>query len=135
MQLLEGYEKNGYIALLKKCIYGLKQSAREWYEYLAKLLEKYGLTATYFEPCVFVHNTQSIYIAVYVDDILLFGHTSVVKKEKEHLKENFYCKDLGDAKYILRLEIIKTTEGYELTQRGYINRILERFGMQDAKTV
>jgi hypothetical protein len=135
IQLPEGYEKDGYIALLKKCIYGLKQSAREWYECLAKSLEKYSFTATYFDPCIFVHKTQSIYIAVYVDDILLFGHTSVTKKAKEYLKENLNCKDLGEAKYILGLEIIKTTEGYELTQRGYIGRILEKFGMHDAKTV
>jgi hypothetical protein len=79
---LKDTKKTAILHSLKQCIYGLKQSTCEWHECLEKSLEKFGFTATHFDPCVFVHNTQPIYIAVCVDDILLFGHTSVIKKER-----------------------------------------------------
>ena len=42
MNLPEGYRASGKVARLHKCIYGLKQSAREWYELLAAHLRKLG---------------------------------------------------------------------------------------------
>ena len=50
MNLPEGYRKAGKVARLLKCIYGLKQSAREWYELLAALLRKFGFVTSHFDP-------------------------------------------------------------------------------------
>jgi hypothetical protein len=42
---------------------------------------------------------------------------------------------MGKAKYILGLEILWTKDYLEISQRAYVNKILERFRMQDSRPV
>src|SRR5690606_25365898 len=46
MQLPEGSRENGKCALLQRCIYGLKQSSREWYFRLVSYLMPYGFASS-----------------------------------------------------------------------------------------
>lgn len=73
MELPEGYRIEHHVARLNRCIYGLKQSPREWYFSLVKYLQPFGLASTFFDPCVLIHNSGDLIIAIYVDDIILFG--------------------------------------------------------------
>jgi hypothetical protein len=43
----------------------------------------------------------------------------------------FKMTDLGDAKYYLRVELTHTKEGIYFHQRGYIKKLLDRFGMSN----
>ena len=134
MELPEGYREAGKVARLRKCIYGLKQSAREWYDCLATSLINKGFKPANFDPCVFIHTTQQLYVAVYVDDIMIFGPNTPFRTEvKTHLSSYFKCKDMGDAKFILGLEIKYINKGIELSQDGYINRTLEKFGYSNCR--
>ena len=75
---------------------------------------------------------------MYVDDILIAAkNTSEVDKLKAQLKEEFEMKDLGAAKKILGMKIHRNRlEGkLFLSQKKYIEKVLERFGMLDAKPV
>jgi len=136
MRLPEGYRNAGKVARLRKCIYGLKQSAREWYACLSALLRKIGFVISHFDPCVFIHKSESTFISVYVDDITIIGPSSVFVKEiKEQFKRKFDCKDLGDAKYILGLELTYTETGIRISQLSYIEKILLRFGMSNSRPV
>lgn len=67
-----GYRTSKYPIVLKvrRALYGLKQSGREWFGTLSAVLMKY-CTQSHFDPCVFVG--EDIIVAVYVDDILLVG--------------------------------------------------------------
>jgi len=76
MRLPKGYRTAGKVARLRKCIYGLKQSAREWYSCLSTLLRKIGFDISHFDPCVFIHKSESTFISVYVDDITIIGPSS-----------------------------------------------------------
>src|SRR5690606_7294810 len=67
MHLPEGYRQPGKVARLKKCIYGLKQSPREWYFRLVLFLQPYGFAISAFDPCVLAHDTGKFLIAIYVD--------------------------------------------------------------------
>ena len=54
LQLPPGYRKPGTCVRLNKCLYGLKQSPREWYSRLSTFLSELGFAPTIFDPCVFV---------------------------------------------------------------------------------
>jgi hypothetical protein len=58
MELPEGFRESGKVCRLRKCIYGLKQSPREWYECLATSLSAKGFLPSTFDPCVFIHSTE-----------------------------------------------------------------------------
>ena len=49
----------------------------------------------------------------------------------------FAMKDLGAAKQILGMTIVRdrTVGTVELSQEGYVQKVLSRFNMQDAKSV
>jgi len=52
-----------------------------------------------------------------VDDITIIGLSSpFVKEIKQQLNSIFDCKDLGDAKYILGLELTYTEAGISISQ-------------------
>jgi hypothetical protein len=62
-----------------------------------------------------------------VDDILLVGNDiSMMEVIKSSFRKGFSMKDLGETPYILRL--------IGLNQDAYIDKILNRFNMQDSKT-
>uniref|UniRef100_A0A803QJ02 GAG-pre-integrase domain-containing protein n=1 Tax=Cannabis sativa TaxID=3483 RepID=A0A803QJ02_CANSA len=55
---------------------------------------------------------------------------------KAKLKERFEMKDLSAAKRILGMDIIRERPSYiKLSQKSYLKKILEKFGMEDAKPV
>jgi hypothetical protein len=67
--------KNGekLVCRLKKSLYGLKQSARNWNSLLDKWFKSNGFTQSIVDPCLYVYNHDGIYmaLAVYVDDIIM----------------------------------------------------------------
>ncbi|KAI0992742.1 hypothetical protein K3495_g15443, partial [Podosphaera aphanis] len=136
MELPPGFRTSGKCAALRKCIYGLKQSGREWYACISNSLRQKGFETTTFDPCVFVHPTENASVAVYVDDMLIFGPDNEFRKNlKLSIGNDFDCKDLGNACYVLGLEIILGTTGIRLSQQGYSKKILKRFGFENAHKV
>ncbi|KAI0991228.1 hypothetical protein K3495_g16959, partial [Podosphaera aphanis] len=63
MELPEGYRVENHVAKLKRCIYGLKQSPREWYFRLTEHIIPFGFAPSHFDPCVFIHDTGKLIIA------------------------------------------------------------------------
>lgn len=60
-----------------------------------------------------------------MDDIVVTGNSlDEVNKVKYFLKNNFMIKDLGELKYFLVIEVIKTNNGICLYQRKYCLEIL-----------
>jgi hypothetical protein len=73
-----------------------------------------------------------IILILYVDDILLAANDkSLLHDVKRFLSESFEMKDLGDASYVIGIEIFRDRKKgiLGLSQKGYINKVLERFGM------
>ncbi|KAG8498715.1 hypothetical protein CXB51_005041 [Gossypium anomalum] len=79
-----------------------------------------------------------VYLLLYVDDMLIAAKDKgEIRKVKAQLSEEFEMKDLGPAKKILGMEILrdrKTSKLY-LSQKGYIEKLLCRFNMRSAKPV
>jgi hypothetical protein len=72
-----GFEQGpaGTACRLKKALYGLKQAPRAWHTKLSQELEKLGFVASDADPSLWVLHLdgRSVYVLVYVDDLLLAG--------------------------------------------------------------
>jgi hypothetical protein len=136
MRPLPGYENGDSVWKLNKSLYGLKQSAREWYAKISCTLLAKGFQTSTFDPCVFVHHKNNIYISIYVNDIALYGApSSFVDNLIEQLKSEFEITDLGTASWILGLHITYTSEGINLSQTAYIEKVLKKFDMDQSRPV
>ena len=70
---------------------------------------------------------------MYVDDMLIACKSrKVVQDLKASLSQEFEMKDLGPARKILGMKIFRdrARRVLHLSQRGYIQKVLERFGMK-----
>jgi hypothetical protein len=77
-----------------------------------------------------------MFLVLYVDDILLATNDKgMLKDTKNFLSKNFEMKDLGDASFVLGIEILQDRSRgiLDLSQRNYIEKILKRFDMQDCR--
>src|SRR6202008_998282 len=129
MELPPGHGQPGKVAKLNKCLYGLKQSSREWYAKLSKSLEQKGFVSAHFDPCVFIHKKDRLYISVYVDDLAFYGpDQSKIAKIIKQLESEFEVTNLGDATWLLGIHIEYSEQGITLSQCTYIDKVLKRFG-------
>ncbi|UYV77950.1 hypothetical protein LAZ67_15003007 [Cordylochernes scorpioides] len=121
------------VCLLKKSIYGLKQSGHEWNEKLDQILTSIGLERSRMDPCVYF--SKDIILGVYVDDLLVT--TSSVEayvKFKSSIQREVDIKDLGEVSDLLSVRIKRNKESnLELDQTHYIEEILKEYGLEHAK--
>ena len=77
-------------------------------------------------------------VAVYVDDIVLAGRSDERMTEvKKALAKQFEVKDMGELHYFLGVKIIQDPKSGEvwIGQPAYTKSVLQKFGMENAKTV
>ena len=77
-------------------------------------------------------------VAIYVDNkLFFFKNLNVIKCLKEQLSEHFKITDLGDACWILGMEVIHDHQlgTIFLSQCCYIMIILDYFGLKDGQSV
>jgi hypothetical protein len=123
MDLLEGSRIDGMVAKLKRCIYGLKQSPREWYYQLVESLGPFGFVITAWDPCVLVHESGNLFLAIYVDNNTLLGATGELKEQTINiLKTEFKVNDMGELKWLLGIQIIFTDNGITVSQTTFIDK-------------
>lgn len=129
------------ICRLKKSLYGLKQSPRQWNKRFDSFMIKIGFTPCEHDCCVYVKRLDDdsyIYLLLYVDDMLIAAKRKVeINKIKDLLSKEFDMKDLGIARKILGMEICRdrTAGKLWLSQKDYVVKLLEWFGMVNAKQV
>jgi transposase InsO family protein len=131
--------KPDYVCKLKKSLYGLKQSPRQWYKKFDLFMLNLGFERSEKDACVYHRQSGGIftYLLLYVDDMLIACRDrSQIELLKDKLKSEFEMKDLGAAQKILGMEIVRDRKSrtLRLTQRAYIQKILKRFNLDGAKT-
>jgi hypothetical protein len=140
----EGFKKPGtenLVCRLKKSLYGLKQSPRQWYKRFDSYMIQIGYTRCEYDCCVYVRileDSSYIFLLLYLDDMLIAARSMCeVDRLKSLLYKEFEMKDLGAAKKILGMEIRRDREARKLwlSQKNYIRKVLENFSMLDAKLV
>ena len=133
--------KEDYVCKLIKSLYGLKQSPRQWYKRFDKFMLSHGYLRSTYDSCVYFKRLEDgsfVYLLLYVDDMLIAAkNMSEIQVLKKQLSDEFEMKDLDATKKILGMKIQRdrTSKKVYLSQKGYIDKVLERFGMQKAKPV
>ena len=131
-----GEKHSGKVCRLNKALYGLKQSPRVWYKTLAAFLKKSGFEP--LSPDFSVFHNNGMFIAVYVDDLLIVGPSKEeIQKVKDTLNKEFQMTDLGPCQYYLGMRIRRDRPNRTiyLSQQGYLERILKDFDMWESKPV
>ena len=117
-------------------MYGLKQAPRAWYQKLVELLSNAGFKESDVDPSLFVkHNgKEMVIICIYVDDLIITGNNHTrVKELKSLLKLRFKISDLGQLKFFLGIEVVKTDVGMHLIPWKYVLDLLKKYGMLSFK--
>ena len=128
-----GYEcKPGYCLKIQKCIYGLKQSPRDWHRLLRTFILGLGFTQSKLDSCIFFDNSvygSPRFILIYVDDILIMAMTSEeTTKLKRRFLARFECKDLGEIKRFLGMNVaIHAGDHIRLDQTHYAKAFSAKF--------
>lgn len=133
----EGFVATGtenLVCRLRKSIYGLKQASRQWYIKFNDTILSYGFVEIIVDRCIYmkVSGSKFAILVLYVDDILIAANDmGMLRDVKKYLSSNFEMKDMGEASYVIGIEIIRDrSQGLlSLSQKGYINKVLKRYGM------
>jgi hypothetical protein len=133
-------DKENYVCKLKRSLYGLKQSPRQWYKRFDSFMLSHGFKRSKYDSCVYIKhvNGSPIYLLLYVDDMLIVAKSRrEITTLKKLLSSEFEMKDLGAAKKILGMEITRDKKAslLFLSQHAYIEMVLRRFNMHDAQHV
>jgi hypothetical protein len=93
---------------LKKSIYRLKQASKQWYLKFDRTIRNFGFKENIEDNCVYAKfkNGRYTFLILYVDDILLASSdVSLLLETKRFLSSKFDMKDLGEASFVLGVEI------------------------------
>ena len=117
------------VCKLLRSIYGLKQASRSWNLRFDETIKKYGFEQNVDEPGVYkyIKEKKVVFLVLYVDDTLLIGNdVETLSNVKKWLAEQFQMKDLGEASYILEIQIIRDCKNklLALSQASYIDKVL-----------
>ena len=126
------------VCKLQRSIYGLKQASRSWNIIFNEAIKSYGFEQNLGEPCVYkqIEGDKVVFLVLYVDDILLIGNdVESLSKVKNWLASQFQMKDLGEASYILGIQMTRDRKNrlLALSQAAYIDKVLVKFAMENSK--
>ncbi|GJX84687.1 retrotransposon protein, putative, ty1-copia subclass [Tanacetum coccineum] len=136
-----GYEQGNKVCLLKKSLSVLKQSPRQWYRRFDDYMLSNRFKRSSYDSCAYYRSYapgEYIYLLLYVDDMLIaYKRKAEIGSTKSLLKNEFDMKELGEAKKILGIEIVKdrSRKILRVSQSGYVSKILNNFRIDNGKSV
>ena len=95
------------VCFLRKLLYGLKQASQVWYQTLLDIPRKLNFHKTEANHGLFDSADKIIFIAVYLDNLLLFGKDIDLRIDDvmQNLRERFQMTDLVDVSHYLWMVI------------------------------
>jgi hypothetical protein len=134
----EDSEYPNHVYKLSKALYRLKQALRAWYECLRDFLITNGFKVGKADPTLFTKTiTNDLFVCqIYVDDII-FGSTnkSTCEEFSRIMIQKFEMSMMGELKYLLGFQVKQLQEGTFISQTKYIQDVLTKFGIKDAKPI
>ncbi|KAK2574807.1 hypothetical protein KPH14_012940, partial [Odynerus spinipes] len=122
------------IVKLKKPIYGLKQSGRNWNQELDQFLIKLGFERLRSSSCVYKKGYWIIAV-IYVDDIFLFStDLELIDSFVKSISKKYETKDLGAISNMLGVKVEKHDEEITLSQETYIETLLNKYNMKECRS-
>ncbi|RDY13433.1 hypothetical protein CR513_01653, partial [Mucuna pruriens] len=107
-------------------------ASRQWYHKFHQVITSNGFEANVVDDCVYYKFSGSkyIFLMLYVDDIpLASSDTGLLYETKRFLTKNFKMKDLGEASFVLGIQILRDRS------QGVLGKYLSDLGMQHWKAV
>ena len=144
MELPEGFEQPGMVCKLLKSLYGLKQAPRNWDRLVHTFITSdMGFKATVSDPSLYRRRSRSgrlMMIYRFVDDMQGSFHADDRSEFQESvalLQKRFDIKQLNTASWMLGMRITRDRKARTITldQELYTTKALERYGLQQCRTV
>jgi len=140
MELPEGLRttEEDLVCLLKKSLYGLRQSPRYWNQTSTNFLRRFHFTPTVSDNCVFVSmsNDGPVYLPLVVDDTLAISPSeALARRILKCIGEEFQISSHQPSKFV-GIEIVRNSDGsINIHQESFVDELFQRFNMTDAKTL
>nr|GEY16982.1 retrovirus-related Pol polyprotein from transposon TNT 1-94 [Tanacetum cinerariifolium] len=124
------------VCKLKKSLYGLKQTTRQWFAKLSNALLSFGYKRSKANYSLFTTTNPEGFTAVlvYVDDLIITSSDSTqIDLLKSQFRSQFHMKDLGALHYFLGLEVTKADSGLFVFQKKYTLEMLQDVGVLNSR--
>ena len=126
-------EKGEFVCLLKKSLYGLKQSARDWQQLLEKYFFGAGFSRSRADPCLYfkIDALGFCLISTHVDDIFVL-YSEKGKLYADILRKKFFSEitveNLGPISWALKTAILRDRERgiLKISQEQFTTEYLEK---------
>lgn len=132
----KGFEQGcARVFRLKRSLYGLKESPRNWYNCFNEFVVGLGFERSKHDFCLYSRKQDIIYVIIFVDDLLISGDDiNVISEIKQSFSKRFNMKDLGRVKTYLGMEIKYDLDKkiLGLSRSKYIDKLAERFNVNEA---
>lgn len=131
---------SGEVVLIRKGLYGLKQSGREWNAVAHNALTRCGFTRCEADRGMYISNDGKSYLSLYVDD-MLFATKDIASYNElgRSLSKFFEIEAMGPVSSILGVQVTRESSAsgvsYSLDQTYYIESILEDYQMSSCKAL
>ena len=94
------------IYCLKKTLYELKQAEYTWYDKFCTTLEAWDWVISPYNECVFIHSELELYIALWVNDLLIFRKNNEdITFFQKQISNMFEMTDKEKCTYYLSMHI------------------------------
>lgn len=126
-----------YICKLKKSLYGLKQSSRCWNNQFDSFLKLFCFKQCNTDNCIYSREFKGnkVFLTLYIDDgLILTPKQNVLHEIISELKKNFEIT-ITEPNYFVEMEIIKEKGSVFIHQTNYIQKLVKKFNLGDAKAV
>jgi hypothetical protein len=139
-----GFERpgcEGKILRLKRALYGTKQAANAWQNFLSSILKSCGGKRHLKDECVYIFRGERggfVLLSTHVDDLFpLYNKEGEKIRDKilQRLKEKMEIDNKGTLSFALDTKIERDPEMgvLKISQAPYILSLLKEFGMENSK--
>jgi len=116
---------------LKKSLYGLKESGKNWYDTLSSFLKELDYSMCSKDECVFIKRVGNkfSYIAIYVDDIMIVSNSNVERENiMTSLSSKFGIKEFNKNHFNylgISISVNQSLGEVKINQKAYIIEYLK----------
>lgn len=134
MRMPKSFQQKGdhKVCSLLKSLYGLKQASKQWNIKLTSALLATIFIQSAHDYSLFTlkGTTRMVVVLVYIDYLLIHSdNEDMILEAKDILHKQFQVKDLGNLKYFLGIELLRSSQVVILNQRKYLLELILEVGM------
>lgn len=134
-----GLAANSVVCKLERSLYGVKQASRCCNQKFKEFLDQFEFKCSEADQCIFVgqFDSATVYFALFVDDGLIAAKSKkTIDFIIEKLSDKFEIKVCDSSVFVgLQIKRDRNKKTLVIHQRAYIEKVLEKFEMNNAKIV